>query len=160
SMGNTHSRNGRASSRYRLAARLLCSTALMSGAWVRAQTTAPPPPQPRPPLSAVNAQPIGPPSVTASSLSQDGQPAPRPTQGGRRGEVFSPLPTADAVPRVIPLEPPSGPSGPPSEPPRPRVIQLPIDSAGLVPEHPMGQSPRRSDQQVAKDVSNLIETVN
>jgi pilus assembly protein CpaC len=40
------------------------------------------------------------------------------------------------------------------------VIQLPIDSAGLVPEHATGPSPRRSDQQVAKDVTNLIELVN
>ena len=70
------------------------------------------------------------------------------------------MPSADSVPRVIPLEPAPGASGSSVESPRPRVIQFPLDAAGLVPEHPTGPSSRRPDQQVAKDVAELIEAVN
>ena len=69
-------------------------------------------------------------------------------------------PSAGAIPRVIPLDPVPRGTGAPAEPPRPRVIQLPRDASGLVPERPPGPTPRRPDQQVIGDVNNLIEMVN
>jgi pilus assembly protein CpaC len=61
------------------------------------------------------------------------------------------------IPRVIPVEPAQGAALPPLEPPRPRVIQVPRDSSGLVSERPPGPPPRRPDRDVAGDVDNLIE---
>ncbi|MGA2706176.1 MAG: pilus assembly protein N-terminal domain-containing protein [Isosphaeraceae bacterium] len=72
----------------------------------------------------------------------------------------SPLPRQDEVPRVIPIEPlPGQLQWQPPAAARPKVIQLRRDSTGLVPARPPGPTPRRSNDEVAKDVSNLIEMI-
>ena len=43
--------------------------------------------------------------------------------------------------------------------PEPRVIQFPTDATGMVPDHPPIPETERTDQEVAGDVSNLIESV-
>src|SRR5208337_119538 len=76
----------------------------------------------------------------------------------RRG---SPTPAPGlGIPRVIPIEPLPGllQAQPPAAA-RPKVIQLRRDSTGLVPGRPPGPPPRRSNDEVAKDVSNLIEMI-
>jgi pilus assembly protein CpaC len=72
-----------------------------------------------------------------------------------------PLPGAplDAIPRVVPLEPPGVGSGLTLNPTQPRVIQFPRDATGLIPDRPPGPSPIRSNDQVARDVNNLIQFV-
>ena len=64
---------------------------------------------------------------------------------------------ANQVPRVIPIEPLPATSAMP--PPEPRVIVFPIDGTGMVPERPPVPETTRTDQEVAGDVSNLIESV-
>ena len=64
---------------------------------------------------------------------------------------------ANQVPRVIPIEPLPATSAMPA--PEPRVIQFPTDATGMVPEHPPIPETKRTDQEVAGDVSNLIESV-
>jgi hypothetical protein len=64
---------------------------------------------------------------------------------------------ANSIPRVIPVEPLPGVTALP--PPAPRVIQFPTDSTGMVPDHPPIPVERRSNDEVASDISRLIETV-
>ena len=64
------------------------------------------------------------------------------------------------IPRVIPIEPlPGQLQGQTPTAARPKVIQLRRDSTGLVPALPSIPTPRRSNDEVARDVSNLIEKV-
>ncbi len=75
-----------------------------------------------------------------------------------QGAVPPPPTPAGGIPRVIPIEPEpnlgQAPAGPQS-----RVVQLRRDSTGLVPGRPPGPPPRRSNSEVAKDVSNLIDVI-
>jgi pilus assembly protein CpaC len=80
-------------------------------------------------------------------------PAPSPPPNSR---VQTP---ADSIPRVIPLEPLPGAAGQRASVPEPRVIRFPIDAANMVPDHPTIPEQRRSNQEIAGDVSNLIEVV-
>ena len=82
------------------------------------------------------------------------------TQPGTPSPPLPEPPRDGTIPRVIPLDPVPARAGLPVEPPRPRVIQIPRDASGLVPERPTAIRPRRSDQQIASDVNNLIETIN
>ncbi len=73
------------------------------------------------------------------------QPPPAPDQG---------------IPRVIPIEPlPGQLQGQTPTAARPKVIQLRRDSTGLVPGRPPGPTPRRSNDEVDRDVKNLIEKI-
>jgi pilus assembly protein CpaC len=65
----------------------------------------------------------------------------------------------DAIPRVIPLELPGGGNGFLPNSTQPRIIQFPRDASGLVPDRPPGPTPVRPNDQVAKDVNNLIEFI-
>src|SRR5262249_6463171 len=47
-----------------------------------------------------------------------------------------------------------------AEVPQPRLIQFPRDTTGLSPDRPTGPTPRRPDEEVARDVTNLIEMIN
>src|SRR5271166_1228023 len=78
----------------------------------------------------------------------------------RQNAVPPPPAPGQGIPRVIPIEPlPGQLQGQPPAAARPKVIQLRRDSTGLVPARPPGPTPRRSNDEVAKDVSNLIEMI-
>ena len=64
-----------------------------------------------------------------------------------------------SVPRVIPLEPLPGNDGQPARLPQPRVIRIPTDGTGMIPDRPSLPVEARSNQQVTADLSNMIETV-
>ena len=66
---------------------------------------------------------------------------------------------ADSVPRVIPLEPLPGGNDSPARPPQPRVIQVAPDASGMLPDRPPLLSQPRTNNEVAADLSNMIETV-
>lgn len=66
---------------------------------------------------------------------------------------------ATSVPRVIPLEPLTGVSDQPARPPQPRVIHVPVNDSGLIPDRPPIPTQARSKEDVAADLSNMIETV-
>ena len=55
---------------------------------------------------------------------------------GKPGQVPQPpVPSPpDAIPRIIPLEPPAGMNPADASPPQPRIIRLPTDNTGLTPE--------------------------
>jgi pilus assembly protein CpaC len=64
------------------------------------------------------------------------------------------------VPRVIPVEPiPDQPRGETPVATKPKLIQLRRDATGLVPARPPGPTPIRPNEDVARDVSNLIEKI-
>ncbi len=85
-----------------------------------------------------------------------GMPAPMP----RQSVVPMPPGPGHDIPRVIPIEPlPGQLQSQPLPPARPRLIQLRRDSTGLVSGRPPGPTPIRSNNEVAKDVSNLIEKI-
>jgi len=72
----------------------------------------------------------------------------------------APLPApASAIPRVIPLEVPSGDGRAAGSAPRPKEIRFPVDASGMVPNHPPVTTPPRSIGAVAEDVTNLIQMV-
>jgi len=136
---------------------------LTAGSGARAQapetkiiTIPPPPPTPlqRPggsaggPTAAVPAAAAEPPPGAAGSAIE------------ARVGMPSPMPRRDAVPRIIPIEPlPGQLQGPGTAAARPKLIQLRRDSTGLVPGRPPGPTLRRPNDEVAKDVSNLIEMI-
>src|SRR5271157_1938130 len=100
-----------------------------------------PPPLPTP-VQAPGGSSAGP---TAAVPAEAVPPPPAPGQG---------------IPRVIPIEPlPGQLQWQPPAAARPKVIQLRRDSTGLVPARPPGPTPRRSNDEVARDVSNLIEKI-
>jgi pilus assembly protein CpaC len=66
---------------------------------------------------------------------------------------------AAAVPTIIPIEPLPGANGQPASPPAPRVIHVPVDDSGMIPDRPSLPVEARTKQQVAADLSNMIETV-
>jgi pilus assembly protein CpaC len=83
-----------------------------------------------------------------------------PTAAVPADAVPPPPAPGQGIPRVIPIEPLPGPlQGQTSAAARPKVIQLRRDSTGLVPARPPGPTPRRSNDEVARDVSNLIEKI-
>ena len=68
--------------------------------------------------------------------------------------------TTAPVPRVIPLEPlPGGNGQPAASPPSPRVIRFPVDDSGMLPDRPSVPVEARTKQEVATDLSNMIEGV-
>src|SRR5271157_5050920 len=78
----------------------------------------------------------------------------------RQGAVPPPPAPGQGIPRVIPIEPlPGQLQGQTPAASRPKLIQLRRDSTGLVPARPPGPTPRRSSDEVARDVSNLIEKI-
>jgi len=78
----------------------------------------------------------------------------------RQGAVPPPPAPGQGIPRVIPIEPlPGQLQGQTPAASRPKLIQLRRDSTGLVPARPPGPTPRRSNDEVARDVSNLIEKI-
>jgi pilus assembly protein CpaC len=70
-----------------------------------------------------------------------------------------PIVPPDAVPRVIPLELSGGDNGLVPKAIQPRVIQFPRDASGLVPDRPPGPTPVAPNDQVARDVNNLIQFI-
>ncbi len=85
---------------------------------------------------------------------------PPPSPFPRQDAVPPPPAPGQGIPRVIPIEPLSGQlQGQTPTAARPKVIQLRRDSTGLVPARPPGPTPRRSNDEVARDVSNLIEKI-
>ena len=66
---------------------------------------------------------------------------------------------ADAIPRVIPLEPIGGANDPRTTAPQPKVIRLGTDAGGMVPNRPPLTSETKTRQEVAAEMSNLIEVV-
>src|SRR5271157_130989 len=83
-----------------------------------------------------------------------------PSPFSRQDAVPPPPAPGLGIPRVIPIEPlPGQRQGQTPAASRPKVIQLRRDSTGLVPARPPGPTPRRSSDEVAKDVSNLIEKI-
>src|SRR5271157_3606211 len=166
-MTNYQTRNGRTGPRswFWPLPLFLAVLGLLLTAGTRAQAQTPetkiitiPPPLPTPvqrpggssagPTAAVPAETVAlpPPATGAEIEARVGMP--------------SPLPRQDAVPRVIPIEPlPGQLQGQPPAAARPKVIQLRRDSTGLVPARPPGPTPRRLNDEVAKDVSNLIEMI-
>src|SRR5271157_4731993 len=166
-MTNYQTRNGRTGPRswFWPLPLFLAVLGLLLTAGTRAQAQTPetkiitiPPPLPTPvqrpggssaaPTAAVPAETVAlpPPATGAGIEARVGMP--------------SPLPRQDAVPRVIPIEPlPGQLQWQPPAAARPKVIQLRRDSTGLVPARPPGPTPRRSNDEVARDVSNLIEKI-
>src|SRR5271157_4176303 len=146
---------------------------LTAGTRARAQTpetkiiTIPPPlptPLQQPGSSAAGstaAVPAGtvelPPAATGSEIeARVGMPSPWP----RQDAVPPPPAPGLGIPWVIPIEPlPGQLQGPTPAASRPKVIQLRRDSTGLVPARPPGPTPRRSNDEVARDVSNLIQKI-
>src|SRR5271157_484227 len=153
----------------------LAVSGLFLTAGTRAQAQTPetkiitiPPPLPTP-LQRPGGSPAGP---TAAVPAETVELPPPATGAGIEARVGmpSPLPRQDAVPpppapglgipRVIPIEPlPGQLQGQARAAARPKVIQLRRDSTGLVPARPPGPTPRRSNDEVARDVSNLIEKI-
>ena len=153
----------------------LAVSGLLLTAGTRAQAQTPetkiitiPPPLPTP-LQRPGGSPAGP---TAAVPAETVELPPPATGAGIEARVGmpSPLPRQDAVPpppapglgipRVIPIEPlPGQLQGQARAAARPKVIQLRRDSTGLVPARPPGPTPRRSNDEVARDVSNLIEKI-
>src|SRR5271157_2241806 len=143
----------------------LAVSGLFLTAGTRAQAQTPetkiitiPPPLPTP-LQRPGGSPAGP---TAAVPAETVELPPPATGAGIEARVGmpSPFPRQDAVPRVIPIEPlPGQLQGQPHAAARPKVIQLRRDSTGLVPGRPPGPTPRRSNDEVARDVSNLIEKI-
>src|SRR5208337_3544370 len=143
----------------------LAVSGLLLTAGTRAQAQTPetkiitiPPPLPTP-LQQPGGSPAGPTAAVPAEAVEFPPPA---TGAGIEARVGmpSPLPRQDAVPRVIPIEPlPGQLQGQPPAAARPRVIQLRRDTTGLVPARPPGPTPRRFNDEVAKDVSNLIEKI-
>jgi pilus assembly protein CpaC len=160
-MDNNWSRRERTLSRLGLMIGVVCLAVLLLGQCSRAQQTITiPPPRPAAIGSPAHQEPAGPIALTPPSVAIAAQ-APR--VGSPTSPANSPVPPPpqpEAIPRVIPVEPGPGGSAPPLEPPRPRVIQVPRDSSGLVAERPPGPPPRRPDAEVAKNVNNLIEMIN
>jgi pilus assembly protein CpaC len=66
---------------------------------------------------------------------------------------------AASVPRVIPLEPLEGANVQSAPPPQPRVIRFSTDSTGMIPDRPALAAKSRTNQEVAADLSNMVETV-
>ena len=146
---------------------------LTAGIRAQAQTTDAkiitiPPPLPTPlqrpggsssgPTAAVAAEAVQRPGAATGSEfeARVGMPSPVP------GQNMVPPPPAPGlgVPRVIPIEPMPGQPG--AEAPaatRPKLIHLRRDATGLVPARPPGPTPLRPSEEVAKDVSNLIEKI-
>ncbi|MGB0069118.1 MAG: pilus assembly protein N-terminal domain-containing protein, partial [Isosphaeraceae bacterium] len=127
-----------------------------------------PPPSPTPvqrpggspagPTAAVPAEAVEfPPGATGSEIeARVGMPSPF----SRQDAVPPPPAPGQGIPRVIPIEPlPGQLQGQTPTAARPKVIQLRRDSTGLVPGRPPGPTPRRSNDEVARDVSNLIEKI-
>ena len=160
-MDNHWSGAGSASRRLTRVVGLVCLAVPLLGKSVCAQGTVTiPPPLPPAPHAAVDRGPIRPIVLMAPSAARDAQ-APRVGAPAGQPDVRVPLPpAADPIPRLIPVQPGPGAAGPALEPPRPRVIQIPRDSSGLVPERPPGPPPRRTVAEVARDVNNLIELIN
>ncbi len=74
-----------------------------------------------------------------------------------------PLPspiTVEPIPRVIPVGPPPGASGSSARAARPRLIRFPRDTTGLAPERPPGPPIRRSNEDVARDLTNMVQVIN
>ncbi len=143
----------------------LAVTGLSLTAGTRAQAQTPetkiitvPPPLPTPPQRS-GSSPAGPTAAVPAAAAEFPHAAAGSGFEARVG-MPSPLPPREAVPRVIPIEPlPGQLQGQPPTAARPKVIQLRRDSTGLVPGRPPGPTPRRSNDEVAKDVSNLIEMI-
>src|SRR5271157_294827 len=149
-MTDYQTRNGRTGPRSRFWPLLLilAVSGMLLTAGTRAQAQTPdtkiitiPPPLPTP-LQRPGGSSAG---STAAVPAEAVPPPPAPGQG---------------IPRVIPIEPlPGQLQGQPPAAARPKVIQLRRDSTGLVPGRPPGPTPRRSNDEVARDVSNLIEKI-
>src|SRR5271157_5367590 len=176
-MTNYQTRNGRTGPRSWFWPLLLflAVLGLLLTAGTRAQAQTPetkiitiPPPLPTPlqrpggsaagPTAAVPAEAVEfPPAATGSGIeARVGMPSPFP----RQDAVPPPPAPGLGIPRVIPIEPlPGQRQGQTPAASRPKVIQLRRDSTGLVPARPPGPTPRRSSDEVAKDVSNLIEKI-
>src|SRR5271157_4299036 len=153
----------------------LAVSGLFLTAGTRAQAQTPetkiitiPPPLPTPlqrpggspagPTAAVPAETVElpPPATGAGIEARVGMPSPFP----RQDAVPPPPAPGLGIPRVIPIEPlPGQLQGQTPAASRPKLIQLRRDSTGLVPARPPGPTPRRSSDEVARDVSNLIEKI-
>jgi pilus assembly protein CpaC len=175
-MTDYQTRNGRTGSRFWFWPLLLflavLGLLLTAGSRAQAQTQETkiitiPPPLPRPmqrpggspagPTAAVPAEAVEfPPAATGSEIeARVGMPSPF----SRQDAVPPPPAPGQGIPRVIPIEPlPGQLQGQTPTAARPNVIQLRRDSTGLVPGRPPGPVPRRSNDEVASDVSNLIES--
>ncbi len=91
-----------------------------------------------------------------------GQPATAPQPPAPAPPGLQALPAqgvANAVPRVIPLEPPPGENRGVLSPAAPRVIRFPADATGLSPERLPLSSPGRSVDQVSQDLTNIVELI-
>jgi pilus assembly protein CpaC len=108
-------------------------------------------------------------SIALSGPVLDFPPAQPPGVAQRPGIAQPPVPNpplppaarpgANAIPRVIPLEPLPAGDEPAAPAPEPHVINLSTDSTGMVPSHPPVPEARRSKTEVTNDVKNLIESV-
>jgi pilus assembly protein CpaC len=66
---------------------------------------------------------------------------------------------AASVPRVIPLEPLAGANVQSVPLPQPHVVRFPTDSTGMIPDRPALAAKSRTNQEVAADLSNMVEAV-
>jgi pilus assembly protein CpaC len=66
---------------------------------------------------------------------------------------------ADPIPRVIPLQPMGGGNDPRATTPQPKVIRVSTDAGGMIPEKPPLIGEPKTKQEVAADLSSLIEVV-
>ncbi len=82
------------------------------------------------------------------------------TQPDRLGPPPPPPIPVGTIPGVISVEPLPGATGPSDASAQPRLIQFPRDDTGLAPERPPGPPTRRSNEEVARDVTNLIQVIN
>ena len=175
-MRHCQTRDGRIGPVARCGTRLLylavSALLLPAGTAVQAQsdtkiiTLPPPPPVPMLPPTGTAAgstahAPAASPEIQAAPYGSEleakvGMPTPLPRQN------ILPMPAGPGqdIPRVIPIEPlPGQLQSQPLPPARPKLIQLRRDSTGLVSGRPPGPTPRRTNSEVAKDVSGLIEKI-
>jgi pilus assembly protein CpaC len=82
----------------------------------------------------------------------------QPAQPPAPGMPALPAP-ATSIPRVIPLEAHPGLARGAENAPGPRVIRFPADETGLAPGRPPLTTARRSNDQVAQDLTELIDVV-
>jgi pilus assembly protein CpaC len=99
-------------------------------------------------------------STSPSSRFAAGQPANPAQPPIPPAAELPPLPAgANSIPRVIPVEIPPGQGRGAQSPAAPRVIQFSPDSTGNAPDRLPVATPAPSNEQVARDVTNLIELV-
>jgi pilus assembly protein CpaC len=128
-----------------------------AGAWAQTQGGDSPLKVVRPFQSVTNAD-----AATPSQTPNDGVESPRTIKGPTTrpdGAAPPPPPRPQPdVPRVIPIEPLPGTGVGPAEA-KPRILTLPRDTTGLAPGRPPGPAPKRSNDEIAHDVADVVELI-